>query len=187
MPEASRHYKQPSRTSTALAGVSWATDTCTVDITGNASKLETGTDDTTKTLAGNHTSSNGKTISLPRNRSPLAPDVGENSPDNGGSGVDGTWDDETKGNSTPVRQPLLVLLARSLKVKVTEDGLDDGDGTKDDGKDTRVQRYADIWISNGAGNGGPGSDGWSSEWALLDGGVGDTWIGGGKEDCLLCQ
>lgn len=168
-----------------LAGIGWATDVGTVDITGHTSKLETSTNDSTETLAGNQTSSNGETISLPRNWSPLAPGPGENSTKSGGNRVDGSWDDETKCNSTPVWQPLLVLLARSLKVDVTHDGLDHGDGTKDDGEDTRVEWDTDIWISDGTGNGGPGSNGWSGEralaWEVL---VDDAWVGGGEEDEL---
>lgn len=67
---------------------------------------------------------------------------------------------------------------------MTEDSLDDGGGTKDDGEDTGVEWDPDIWISDGASDGGPCSNRWCSEWAVLDGGGGvdDTWVGGGEED-----
>lgn len=65
---------------------------------------------------------------------------------------------------------------------MTEDSLDDGGGTKDNGEDTRVEWDPDIWISDGSSDRGPGLNRWRKEWAALDAGVVDTWIGGGEED-----
>lgn len=165
------------------ACIGWATNVGHVTLANNTTKLETSTNNTSQSLTGNQTSSNGETISLPRNRLPLSPDGGSNGTHDGRNGVDGPWNDKTKGNSTPIRKPLLILLARSLEIEVTEDSLNDGGGTKHDGEDTGVERDTDIWVSDGTSDGGPGLDGWCREWTALAGArVVDTWVGGGEED-----
>lgn len=164
-----------------LARIGWAANVGHIIPANYTTKLETSTNNTSQSLASNHTSSHGETINLPGDWLPLAPYGGENGTHDGGNGVDGSWDDETKGNSTPVRKPLLVLLARSLQIEVTKDSLNDGGGTKHDGEDTGVEWDTDIWVSDGTSDGGPGSNGWCREWAVRDLRIIDTWVGGGKE------
>ncbi len=151
-------------------------------VASHIGKLKDGSDGSTQTLAGDETSGNGVSVDIPSARGLLLPKVGKDGAHEGGSHVGGGWNDESKGNGSPVWKPLAVLLALTDKVVVADDGLDDGPSTKADGEDTGVEWDTIVIQSDCLGDGSPCGDGWRRERAPDISSGQDTWVCGSEQD-----
>ena len=131
---------------------------------------------------GIRTSGNSIAVEIPGSHAVLPPHCGYDGSKKGSGGVNCLRNDPRDSNSTPVGEPLAVLLALANQVKVAEDTLRDRDETHDDGKDTALGRDLDGGVSDGLRNSSPGRDGWDKEGTVLNLLVDDARVGAGEEN-----
>lgn len=151
----------------------------TLVATSNLEDGEDSVEHTSHTLTGDKTSSDGEGEQVERLGLLPLPDQREGGTHAHGDRVVGLGNNETKTDGVPVGDVDMVLGGDDGVLGNNGEHRDDGEAN---GSHTRRQADGELGRDDGNGDSLPGSDGGSSEGALLGGSVSDAWVSLGEED-----